>query len=197
MKAQALTEITELKGRVAAAAAKVGAAFKRWEAQGVDPDELKFAYAEAKFTEAEAAQRIRGRLEMLVATHVVNLANAEWAASVQQADLDLTPATGDAADGVVYARAKRAGTAAGRKGHSLGSNPHHARPESPEYVGWRDGHADGLELRKLMKPGSENVTHASTSTDRAEPPPPANDDPDALEDAVRAGLAALGPEAAE
>ena len=74
------------------------------------------------------------------------------------------PAEGHEADELSRARAKRIGFKAGKLGHNHTSNPYIVG--TPSYVGWADGLREGLITREILKPGSANVTQASTERKR-------------------------------
>lgn len=148
---------------IASATGKCGAHLAAYEAQGVDPEFVKSTWKEMGRTEAEAVKRHAQRTQYLVAAKVITPADADWSTGVSQSGLDLTPAAGDVADQLAEVRARALGIKAGKKGHSLESNPYKSKLGSPEFVGWRDGLQAGLELRKERKPGSENVVSISAA----------------------------------
>ena len=158
--AQALTEITGFDSEMASIAGKKGAAISRYEAQGVDRELLRALGALARKDKDAAAKYIAGLTGYAVAAKVIAIADETWTKSVKQAEM-FQPATGESADKLATARAHKQGYKAGLKGHSFDSTPYAAG--SPEYVGWRNGCQEGLEIRALKKPGSENVTPISAA----------------------------------
>lgn len=158
--AQALTEMLEFDRQMASIAGLKGAAINRYEAQGIDRELLAGLNKLARKEPDQAIAYITGLTQYATAAEVIPPpADDKWVTSVKQAEL-FQPATGEIAENLRMARAKRQGIQAGKKGHLLDSNPYRAKPGSPEFVGWRDGHGEGLELRKQIKPGSENVQQA-------------------------------------
>lgn len=178
--AEAVAQYVVDRSTIARAAARCAANLARYEAQGVEPEWVKETAKEMKFTAQEAAARNGMRTKYLLGAGIISLADAEWTAKVKQSDMELAP-KGDAAEKVRYAGAKAHGYRAGRKGHSLDSNPYSHQPGSPEFIGWRDGLQEGLDDRKDLKPGSENVVQASTQRKRREPAAEATEDATAPE----------------
>lgn len=153
--AKALTEMLDFDTRMASIAGMKGASIRRYEVQGVDRELLAALNKLARKDKNEAQAYLSGLARYAVAADVVRLADADWARSVKQSDM-FAPAYGEDAENLRFARAKKQGFFAGKKGHALESNPY-SKVGSPEFSGWRDGHGGGLELRKAIKPGSENV----------------------------------------
>lgn len=156
--AAALIEMLDFDTQIASLAGRKGAAINRYEQQGVDRELLAALNKLGRKKQDEAISYITGLTQYAVAAEVIPpQADDRWTMSVQQAEM-FSPATGDIADELRMAKARREGWTAGKKGHLLESNPYSAKPGSPEFVGWRDGHGEGFALRKDLKPGSENVT---------------------------------------
>ncbi|MEJ0017510.1 MAG: hypothetical protein WDN25_13285 [Acetobacteraceae bacterium] len=191
--AEAVAQYGEDRALVARATARCGANLSRFEAQGVDPEFIKSTWREMNRTAAEISDRHAKRTEYLVAAGAIQMADANWAAKAKQSGMEFGAAAGDVADRVASTRAKQQGYKAGRKGHSLESNPYKARPGSPEFVGWRDGLQDGLDDRKALKPGAEHTTHASTDRKRREPRAPAAEEKGAAADPTGADEAKAPP----
>lgn len=175
--AKALKDMLDFDTRIASLAGLKGASIKRFEEQGLDREWLAALVKLArKGTQAEAMDYIMGLTQYAVASEVIPpRADDRWTMSVQQADM-FVPASGDIADELRMARARRQGWQAGKKGHALESNPYTANPGSPEFVGWRDGQGEGAILRAQIKPGSENIAQATGNPKRrtrraAEPAP--------------------------
>lgn len=158
--AQALAEMLGFDTRMASLAGLKGAAINRYEAQGVDRELLAALNKLGRKDPDEARAYIEGLTEYAVAAEVIRVADAEWTKSVRQSDM-FTAAGGEAADELRRARAHKQGFQAGKQGHLLEGNPYGSKPGSPEFVGWRDGHGEGIGLRKIIKPGTENVTKAA------------------------------------
>lgn len=187
--AAALAEITALDVQMASIAGKKGAAINRYETQGVDRKVLRGLATLARGNPEEAASYIQSLTKYAVAAEVISIADPAWAASAKQAELFMT-ADGETADNLRRVRAHKQGFAAGKKGHHIQSSPYQAKPGSAEFVGWRDGHVEGMEVRAMIKPGAENVTEASTSKTRREPPKHASSKPNGADEAPSADEAA-------
>ena len=183
--AEAVAQYLEDRAVIARAAAHCGANLARYEAQGVDPAIVKLTAAAMKLSQKEAAERHLRQTEYLVAAGAVLPDDLDW--SEEQGAFAFKPAGGEVADKVAEQRAKAQGYKAGRKGHSLESNPYQHRPGSPEFVGWRDGLTEGLEDRKARKPDADHTVHASTARERREPPPKAEAETEAPADDAAAG----------
>jgi ribosome modulation factor/uncharacterized protein (UPF0335 family) len=161
--ASALTEITDIETEMAALSGKKGGIFNRYEKQGVDRKILRALVRLANLGSAdEAAAYIQSLTQYAVATEVIRIADPAWTAGVQQAEM-FGAADGDAAEELRRARAHKQGFIAGKKGHDIQSSPYQSKPGSIEFVGWRDGHVEGLAVRSILKPGSENVREASAT----------------------------------
>jgi ribosome modulation factor len=159
--AKALTDMLDFDTRIASLAGLKGAAINRYEQQGVDRELLAATVKLGRKDLDKAMAFIMGLTQYAVAGELIPpRADDRWTMSVQQAEM-FTPATGDVADELRMARARKQGWQAGKKGHALESNPYSSKPGSPEFVGWRDGHGDGIALRSELKPGSENVQQAT------------------------------------
>lgn len=159
--AKALTDMLDFDTRIASLAGLKGAAINRYEQRGVDRELLAATVKLGRKDLDKAMAFIMGLTQYAVAGELIPpRADDRWTMSVQQAEM-FTPATGDVADELRMARARKQGWQAGKKGHALESNPYSSKPGSPEFVGWRDGHGDGTALRTELKPGSENVQQAS------------------------------------
>lgn len=159
--AKALTDMLDFDTQIASLAGRKGAAINRYEQQGVDRKLLAATVRLGRESPDKAMAFIMGLTQYAVAGEIIPpRADDRWTMSVQQAEM-FTPATGDVADELRMARARKQGWQAGKKGHALESNPYSSRPGSPEFVGWRDGHGDGTALRTELKPGSENVQQAT------------------------------------
>lgn len=159
--AKALTEMLDFDTRIASLAGLKGAAINRYEEQGVDRELLAALNRLGRKKQDEAMAYITGLTQYAVAAEVIPpQADDRWTMSVKQAEM-FVPATGEVADELRMARSRKEGWQAGKKGHALESNPYANKPGSPEFVGWRDGHGDGIKLRAQIKPGSENVTQAT------------------------------------
>lgn len=191
--AKALKDMLDFDTEIASLAGLKGAAIKRYEEQGVDRELLAALNRLGRKKQDEAMAYITGLTQYAVAAEVLPpRADDRWTMSVQQADM-FVPASGDVADELRMARAKRQGWQAGKKGHALESNPYSASPGSPEFVGWRDGHGEGTKLRAQIKPGSENVTQATGKPTRrarrseaADTPPAEKTQKEKDDDAYRA-----------
>jgi len=162
--AEATAQYIEDRGIIARATARCGANLKRFEAQGIDAEWIKENAKFMKFTQAEAAQRSATSLRYKVAAGIIRLADVTWATEATQAGFEFAPAAGEADEKVRAARAAAEGYKAGCRGHSLDSSPYNGTPGSVEFVSWRDGHGEGMEIRKLTKPGSENIESVSAGT---------------------------------
>lgn len=159
--AKALTDMLDFDTQIASLAGRKGAAINRYEKQGVDRELLAALNKLGRKKQDEALAYIMGITQYAIAAEVIPPpADDRWTMSVRQVDL-FVPAAGDAADELRMARARKQGWQAGKKGHALESNPYSSKPGSPEFVGWRDGHGDGIALRTELKPGSENVQQAT------------------------------------
>lgn len=194
--AAAIAEITANEFEMASLAGRKAAIFNRYEAQGVDRKILKATVALSRMDQDKAAAYLRGLTQAAVAVEVIRVADAGWTASVQQADL-FAPADGEDADNLRFARARKQGFAAGKKGHVAQANPYTHNIDSPEAVGWAQGHVEGKNIRELIKPGAKNVSHITAGKGRRKAATPPAEDvviaPDieggiSMEDAMRASL---------
>lgn len=159
--AKALTDMLAFDTEMASVAGRKGAAITRYEVQGLNREWLAALNKLGRKNPEEAIAFITGLTQYAVAAEVLPpRADDRWTMSVQQADM-FVPASGEVADELRMARARKQGWQAGKKGHALESNPYSSKPGSPEFVGWRDGHGDGTALRSELKPGSENVQQAT------------------------------------
>lgn len=171
--AAAATDIMKKQSAVAAAASFVGAAFKTWEKVGVTKERIRevIAMMNKELSPEEVVAQHAERTRFMMAVGLLPVADDAWTEAVQQADLglDAVAATGEVADELRHQRAYRHGFAAGKKNKPLISNPYSANPGSIEFVGWRDGHGDGLKLRNELNPEKASTTHADDSRARVEP----------------------------
>lgn len=164
--AKALTELTDFDLAMASIAGKKGAAIKRYEEQGLDRAVMRGLQTLARGkTPDEAMAFILKLFKYGVAAEVLPKADDKWTTSVKQVEM-FVPATGAAAEDLRYARAKKQGFHAGKKGYDIQSSPYQSRPDSPEFTGWRKGWQEGSDLRKLIKPGSENVVTIGSAPQR-------------------------------
>ena len=188
--AVALAEITALDVQMASIAGRKGAAINRYEVQGVDRKVLRGLATLARGNPEEAAAYIQSLTKYAVAAQVVSVADPAWSASVKQAEMFMT-ADGETAENLRRVRAHKQGFAAGKKGHHIQSSPYQNKVGSPEFVGWRDGHVEGMEVRAMIKPGAENITEAPNSKTRREPPKRGSSGPNgaAADEAAELGAA--------
>lgn len=171
--AAAATDIMKKQSAVAAAASYVGAAFKTWEKIGVTKERIRevIAMMNKDLSQEEARAQHAERTRFMMAVGLLPVADDAWTEAVRQADLGLDPiaATGEVAEELRYQCAKKQGHAAGKKNKPLLSNRYAAKPGSIEFVGWRDGHGEGLKLRNELNPEKASTMHADDSRQRVEP----------------------------
>lgn len=156
--AQALAELDGYDVEMSSIAGRKGAAFNRYEEQGLDRKVLRALQSLAKHDTPEAAHRfIQNLTQYGVAADVLPPpADDVWTVSVKQASM-FTVAKGQARDEMLRARARKQGMVAGKKGHLIASNPYSSKPGSAAFVGWRDGFEEGAAIRKLLKPDSDKT----------------------------------------
>jgi hypothetical protein len=165
--AEAAAEIIELRSARGSASAILAGAYVRWEKKGVDRDALKYAI-DLKTEGALAAKIQRKRTRYAIAIGAIHIADDAWTMAAKQGEMDELVARGDVADRVRYNLARQQGQSAGRRNTPITSNPYRSQPGSPEYIGFLDGHDEGLSQLAKINPDAVKREHAPEDRERDE-----------------------------
>ena len=146
--AKALAEYTTLKTESRRTAGKISTVLKMFEKDGGSSRALKALHDSLNLDKDEAAADLRERVRYLALYDRAGIFTKATQASLDlgvELGASVKTATGDAGAGLARARAHADGYNSGNLGASVEDDVF--VPGTPEFVAWRNGHADGASDR--------------------------------------------------